>query len=690
MKRLLFLSIILISAFSFKTNAQNCSADYRTSINGLTVDFNDTSSANSTITSYFWTFGDGDSSTVTNPTHTYSNSGRYKVCLTIESALRCTDTFCDSVQVTAPCTADYTYTVDTLNNVSFTNLSSTLSIAGNGYSYKWSFGDNSSIDTSIHPVHQYNSAGQYGVSLTIIGNGDSCFYYDTVYVNDCSASFATTVDTATVHFSNFSTSSKKTNYSWNFGDGNFSNIKAPTHTYLKSGTYTIVLNSYDSLSNCSATFTDSVTISLPQNCLADFGYTITNDTISITSMANNYTNLIYYFGDGDSSIAENPTHKYDQNGSYIITQTVFDSLSLCNNSSSDTILINVPSVINCTSGFSTIIRNDTVDFIDSLPSFDSLVYEFGDGQFSTQNNPSHIYDSSGSYLVCQTVFDTLRACSSTTCKTISVTVPAPCKAGFDQQVIGDSILFTNTATSYNRVEYDFGDNNTSTEEDPYHLYVNSGTYYVSQTAYNDARNCSDTFYDTIIVNISTSCFADFVVAIDTTKSKLLFLINYSSSHPNHKYNWTFGDGDTGVGRTPSHLYTDYGKYEICLTVSDSVLGCTSTYCDSLGLDSNNHVLKANGFTLQVIDGRPIGIEENLLEAGLSIYPNPVDERLNIVLPKTTLKVTYRLLDITGKTLGEGILNEQSNQLDFSEYNKGIYLIQFTDGRNVAVKRVIKR
>ena len=53
-----------------------------------------------TISSYAWTFGDGNSSTFPNPTHTYASNGTYQVCLTVTNATGCSDIYCDSVSVT--------------------------------------------------------------------------------------------------------------------------------------------------------------------------------------------------------------------------------------------------------------------------------------------------------------------------------------------------------------------------------------------------------------------------------------------------------------------------------------------------------------------------------------------------------------------------------------------------------------
>ena len=69
----------------------------------------------------------------------------------------------------------------------------------------------------------------------------------------------------------------------------------------------------------------------------------------------------------------------------------------------------------------------------------------------------------------------------------------------------------------------------------------------------------------------------------------------SSNKSTHTYSWSFGDGGTSTKRNPTHKYRAFGSYWVCLTIADSTLNCTSTYCDSLGLDSTGRLLKADGF-----------------------------------------------------------------------------------------------
>jgi len=131
--------------------------------NNLNIQFTDASTGNPT--SWLWDFGDGTSSTIQNPIHTYNSSGTYSVSLFISSA-SCTDSVTVSITVNSnpnPCQALFNYSVNSNNNLdySFSDQSQ-----GNPYLWQWDFGDGST-SSSQNPNHIYAQAGNYSVSLKI-------------------------------------------------------------------------------------------------------------------------------------------------------------------------------------------------------------------------------------------------------------------------------------------------------------------------------------------------------------------------------------------------------------------------------------------------------------------------------------------------------------------------------------------
>lgn len=131
-------------------------------------------------TTYYWTFGDGDTSTLRTPMHTYADTGVYQVCLTVttvNSAGACSSTVCRSVVVrplqpsNSVCSAFFQMNriAGTPGLFQFNTLSS-----GGSMTYQWNFGD-STTSNLPNPVHQYFAPGSYTVCLTVRDSLARCF-----------------------------------------------------------------------------------------------------------------------------------------------------------------------------------------------------------------------------------------------------------------------------------------------------------------------------------------------------------------------------------------------------------------------------------------------------------------------------------------------------------------------------------
>jgi hypothetical protein len=174
----MFLLIFFVTATSHF--AYSCSANFSSIITGCNVSF--TSSATGVAPfSYSWDFGDGNTSTLSNPSNTYSHDGPFEVKLTVTDSLGCISTSKHYVLVTGCFPAGYGYFTYTANlcTIQFNDSS----VAGGGANYHWDFGDG---DTSnlINPAHTYTSSGLYYVCLDIIDHANICSYEfcDSLYI----------------------------------------------------------------------------------------------------------------------------------------------------------------------------------------------------------------------------------------------------------------------------------------------------------------------------------------------------------------------------------------------------------------------------------------------------------------------------------------------------------------------------
>jgi gliding motility-associated-like protein len=150
---------------------------------GTPVTFNNLSFGD--IQSYFWTFGDGGTSTDISPMHLYAVPGDYQVTLTIQLSPTCTDVFMQTVSVhpnimVETAVSSPPYCVG--ESVDFTDLS-----IGNPAQWNWSFGDGGTSELQ-NPAHVYSSQGTYKVYVVIAdefcGAGADSFTLDVFAVPD--------------------------------------------------------------------------------------------------------------------------------------------------------------------------------------------------------------------------------------------------------------------------------------------------------------------------------------------------------------------------------------------------------------------------------------------------------------------------------------------------------------------------
>jgi gliding motility-associated-like protein len=206
--------------------------------------------------------------------------------------------------------------------------------------------------------------------------------------------FTNVICTGECTFNNLSLWS--TNFSWNFGDNNTSNLANPTHTYQQPGNYTVTMIAYDN-SGCADTVSQVVNIvSSPS---ASFTSNVPPCSLTGTFTNSSTGNVVSYhwnFGDGDSSAIENPAHSYLQSGTYNIILTVTD-----NNGCIDTATRSISPYIFSLADF--IYSIDTcamqVMFTNKSVNAESVLWDFGDGSTGNEFLPLHVYSQSGIYPV---------------------------------------------------------------------------------------------------------------------------------------------------------------------------------------------------------------------------------------------------------------------------------------------------
>ncbi len=572
----------------------------------LPVNFTDLSTPGTgSITTWLWDFGDGNTSTLQNPSHTYTSSGNYNITLVVTNSNGCTKTFTRSNYISisngvnAVFTNDMPSSCSAPQTINFQNQST-----GTGtISYQWLFGDGGSSNLAA-PQHTYTAPGSYTVQL-IATNSTGCT--DTATSNG-----AVTIGTVNADFTipsmvcvsrplAITNTSAPTplSASWSFGDGTTSTAMNPVKLYANAGTYNITLVS--NFGGCQATKTKSITVFA--NPVSTFNGTPLTScsaplTVNFTNTSANIVSSEWLFGDGGSSTAANPSHVYTATGNYTVTLITTNA-----NGCTDTIV--KTDYIKIQPPFATINNLPqqgcaplTVSFVSTVSSVDPIIgyqWNFGNGITSTLQNPTHTF-TPGNYDI-QLVVTTAGGCKDTVRVIEGVKAalkPIPNFSATPRDVCANvpvqfTDLSTGTITNWN---WDFGDGSQSTLQNPLHNYEDTGLFNITLIVGNNG--CSDTLIFTNYIHVKPPIAIFSLVGDCINKFTRSFT---DQSIGADTWSWNFGDGGTSTLQNPVHAYSSVGTYTVTLTVFNISTGCDYTKTSQLTIADEQALFTASSTEL---------------------------------------------------------------------------------------------
>lgn len=445
-------------------------------------------------------------------------------------------------------------------------------------SYEWDFGDGSSSTEEV-PTHTYTVIGDYTITLRIT-SCDGCvdeFQREVSVTIPPTAAFTPDVREGCavleVNFENESLGVGVT-YNWDFGDGRLSDDADPGTILFDQArddtTYVVTLTA---INGCgSVQDMDSITV-FPKP-IVDFGTDIDDGCSPLpirfaNITAGNPDNFFWDLGNGvNSRDSIPPDQKYTTNDSTFTVYTV--TLIATNECGSDTlnreIVVNPNDVdpffnIDTTSGCQPL----EVNFTNFSTPGSTVTWNFGDGNFSNQASPTHIYDTLGTFTVFQYVTN---GCSFDTASIDVRVFPAP-DVSFTHQptaCIGEPVLFQNTSPDVGAAEWDFGDGEVSLLVNPEHAFDSAGIYPIILTVYSSTDNCPASISSTI--EILPNPVASFVPS--DTDGCLPFTVCFTNTSQGAAYyEWDFGDGEGSVDQNPCHTYFDPGNFSVTLKSTDA-------------------------------------------------------------------------------------------------------------------------
>lgn len=308
---------------------------------------------------------------------------------------------------------------------SFDGSGSTASLGSSIDSYVWDFtGDGTPDLTGGVASWTFNTKGLHVVTLTVrdtVGNSDSDTATVTILNRGPTASFVFSPASPTVEddifFVDTSTDSDGTvvQWAWDLGDGTTAAIPNPTHRYSTNGLKTVRLTVTDN-DGSSATVSRTVNV-VNLEPIASFTYSPatanTVDPVQFTDTSVDRDGSVvtwsWDFGDSSSSSARNPTHTFGSLGTFQVALTVTDDDGGTSSSSQPVQVVNLIPTANFSYSLSGPTAGEVIQFTDGSSDRDGQVvswrWEFGDGSTSTERNPTHSFQSPGTYSVALTVTD---------------------------------------------------------------------------------------------------------------------------------------------------------------------------------------------------------------------------------------------------------------------------------------------
>jgi gliding motility-associated-like protein len=461
--------------------------------------------------------------------------------------------------------------------------------------------------------------------------------------------------TLSVSFTDKSTGNPRF-WTWDFGNGQLSNLQNPSTSYSIPGFYTVKLVVRNEVGADIATKTNYIEVfPSPQ-----IGFTVDKRlickpaTVQFTDLSTYTAGTIltreWNFGDGSPvSNAINPTHTYDSIGYFNVSLKITTNTG-CNAATTSfryirvvpgikTDFINLPT-LNCNAPFSVSFKNQSAG-----PGTISYLWDFGNGLTSTAKDPTTSYPAATSYTVKLTTQSDF-GCSGSVQKVINLSTTVTDFTAPVNACPNAAITFTNSSSVVPvSSTWFFSDGVQIQQINATRSFPAAGSYTVKMV--NRYPDCTDSVTKNItIIPVPVISFA----ADKTISCKAPFTVNFTDNSPDgNQWQWDFGDGTLGNGKTIQHTYSREGIFNVTLNLQTST-GCVGSQTQSAMIRIVRPELKVNnlpaggcapyGFSPQSIVNSIDGIQSyawDFGDGGTGTGPTPTHTYLTT--GKFTLKLT---------------------------------------------------
>lgn len=532
----------------------------------------------------------------------------------------------------------------------------------------------------------------------------------------CTASFAysTGVNGFVFFYSTSTFTTINSSYFWNYGNSQTGNNFAGGTTYTANGTYTVSFMIFDpGPPTCSSTAIQTIQITNVTtstcNINPSFSHTLnTNGQVSFASTSTGTlgsSTFTWNYGDNTIGNGQTSSHTYTSNGNYPVWLRISNGPGCFDSTLQYVNVNNLP--CNMVAGFNFTLGANGLVTLSSTSTGTSLNQTFYSWKknhqpsvFAGGPNTSGVLQN-GTYSITLVVSNTTVTpiCIDSITHVINVTSNTCNIIPSFTYTQGSNGLFnfisTSTGTSaFTTYHWDFGDGfNITSGSNQSHTYTNAGFHQVYLTL-QESNNlaCKDSIG--LMINVTTvPCVANSNFTLTQLSPG-----NWQAT-PQYPYNlssaiWHWGDNTSTFGLYPSHTYSPTGMYTICLTVSVTC-GGTSTTCAAYNITRLSSPMSMAFVNVVPPQSISLGIStiNKTNDANVLIYPNPTAGEFAILI--NNLKDNHAFIEVytmTGKLVHvsySDIFNGQLNhEIKLKEEAEGVYLVKIKLDQNVITKKVI--
>ncbi len=511
----------------------------------------------------------------------------------------------------------------------------------------------------------YDQPGIYNATLEVsnAAGSDSKQKNDLFVVDDTppTAGFTSETFDKMVSFNNLS--QHATAYRWDLGDNNVSTEANPHHNYPVPGIFEVVLQA---INGCDTAIARSTIIINPEqiNPIPNFSASTRAGCPGLTVQYFNQSSVnakdffwLFLNGEPSFSTEENPIVSYDKIGQHAVSLQASNEAGGLAIFRDSFILIEAAPIAN----FELMQSDATISLSNLSTGAWGFIWDFGDGQSSTEFNPTHTNTEGGNFDIvlhaynsCDTVQMALEVFIEEIPKADLIVDATMACGALEVQFMDQS-----TGTVLERQwEFPGGEPNQSTEANPVVQYTDVGKYSVQLSVGNTTGR--DTMIWEDFIEVLPFPVADFTYTLLDAEASFS---NSSLFADSNNFQWNFGDGNSSDESDPVHKYSSSGNYTVQLIVRNDC-----------GQDTLQQELSI------IIDGL-ITLEDSW---AIQVLPNPNLGQFSIVVEGAPAEeLAWTVFDILGRAVYREKVNLNAGYFaktyHFEDWPSGAYLLRWSDG-----------